>query len=405
MLGSRDRLKGDAALAADTWPGEIVPLRRELLTGAGLVVDALFGAGLARPIEGEVAELVESVTDRRLPVVAVDVPSGIHGDSGAVLGVAAPATLTVTFHRPKPGHYLMPGREVRGELVVADIGIPQGADASAGTTLHLNAPSLWPLPVKSPAGHKYSHGHALVTGGGPASSGAGRLGARAALRAGAGAVTMLVSAEALPVHAGQLTAIMVNVIDDDAAFGRQLADDRRNAILLGPGGGVGKALRTKVLMSLKAGKACVLDADALTSFEDRPDELFQAIRSPCLMTPHDGEFRRLFDVAGDKLQRARAAASTSGAVVLIKGADTVVAAPDGRAVIQGEASADLATAGAGDVLAGIALGLLARGMDIFAAASAAVWLHAEAAAGFGPGLIAEDLPDRLPGALRRAIMS
>jgi hydroxyethylthiazole kinase-like uncharacterized protein yjeF len=401
LLGARQRLRGDAAAAAEAWHGVTLALEPAALEGAGLVVDALFGAGLARPIEGLARQMVEAVKTARLPVVAVDVPSGIDGDTGEVRGAAARAVLTVTFHRSKPGHLLLPGRVHVGELVVADIGIPDRIIATLGIRLWANRPQLWRriLPRRTAASHKYSHGHALVLGGGVATSGAGRMAARAALRAGAGLVTVICAEPALTVHAAQLTAVMVRPFADQAGFVRQLEDARRTAILLGPGAGVGAELRQRVVAALASGKACVLDADALTSFADRPRELFEAIRGPCLLTPHEGEFKRVFDLEGDKLTRARAAAAQSGAVVLLKGADTVVAAPDGRAIIQPDAPATLATAGSGDVLAGIALGLVAQGMPVFEAAAAAVWLHARAARCLGPGMIAEDLIETLPTAL------
>jgi hydroxyethylthiazole kinase-like uncharacterized protein yjeF len=401
LSGARQRLRGDAAAAARTWDGATLALEPAILEGAGLVVDALFGAGLARPIEGVARKMVEAVRTARLPVVAVDVPSGIDGDTGEVRGAAARAVLTVTFHRPKPGHLLLPGRVHVGELVVADIGIPDRITTTLGIRLWANGPQLWRrlLPRRTPASHKYSHGHALVLGGGVATSGAGRMAARAALRAGAGLVTVVCAEPALAVHAAQLTAVMVRPFADQAGFVRELEDSRRTAILLGPGAGVGEDLRQRVLAALASGKACILDADALTSFADRPAELFEAIRGPCVLTPHEGEFKRVFDLEGDKLTRARAAATQSGAVVLLKGADTVVAAPDGRAIIQPDAPATLATAGSGDVLGGIALGLLAQGMPVFEAAAAAVWLHARAARCLGPGMIAEDLIEALPTAL------
>ncbi len=401
LLGQPERLRGDAAAAAKAWAGATVPLEPAVLEEAGLVVDAIFGSGLARPIEGVARATVEAVEAARLPVVAVDVPSGIDGDTGEVRGAAARAVLTVTFHRPKPGHLLLPGRAHVGELVVADIGIPEAVHAALGTRLWVNRPRLWQglLPRRTAASHKYSHGHALVLGGGTASTGAARMAARAALRAGAGLVTVVCPETALGTYAGQLTAIMVAPFADEPGFARQLEDPRRTVILLGPGAGVGAALRQRVIAALASGKACVLDADALTSFADRPAELFAAIVGPCLLTPHEGEFKRLFDLQGDKLSRARAAAAKSGAVLLLKGADTVIAAPDGRANIQPDAPATLATAGSGDVLAGIALGLLAQGMPAFEAAAAAVWLHARAARGFASGLIAEDLVEALPAAL------
>ena len=406
LLGDSAKLKGDAAIARDRWQGEIQALNPDVLDGAGLVVDALFGAGLARPIEGLGAAVLGMANDMRLPIIAVDMPSGVDGDTGARLGTAAEATVTVTFHRAKPGHYLLPGRQQVGRLVVADIGIPDAVDRHLDINLFANRPSFWlpHFPSRDASGHKYSHGHALVLGGGMASSGAARLAAKAALRAGAGLVTVLCPASALPVYAATLTAVMVRPIrDTDDSFAGELADPRRNGILLGPGAGVGEPLEVKVEASLEAEKAVILDADALTSFEQAPDRLFARIKEngEVLLTPHEGEFARLFAIEGDKVLRARQAAAMSGATVLLKGADTVVASPDGRASILTEAPPTLATAGSGDVLAGMALGLIAQSMPIFEAASAAAWLHAAAAETFGPGLIAEDLADQLPEVLSR----
>jgi len=401
LLGESARLKGDAALARDRWQGRTKALDPSVLDAAGLVVDALFGAGLKRPVDGAAAAVLKKVNDSRLPIVAVDIPSGIDGDTGAPQGIAAKALITVTFHRAKPGHVLLPGRQHVGRLVVADIGIPEAVDQRLNIDLFANEPSLWSgqFPRGDASSHKYARGHALVLGGGMASSGAARLAAYAALRAGAGLVTALCPASALPVYAAALTAVMVRPFSErHGSFADELADPRRNAILLGPGSGVGDALSKKVIASLEAGKATVLDADALTSFEEVPERLFRSIQKNdhVLLTPHEGEFARLFDIDGDKLFRARKAAVISGATVLLKGADTVVAHPEGRASILTDAPPTLATAGSGDVLAGIALGLMAQSMPTFDAASAAVWLHAEAAKAFGPGLIAEDLADQLP---------
>jgi ADP-dependent NAD(P)H-hydrate dehydratase / NAD(P)H-hydrate epimerase len=400
LLGARERLRGDAAQAAAAWQGDVLALDPALIAGAQLVVDALFGAGLARPLAGVAKNAIEAVARADLPVAAIDIPSGVHGDSGAVLGTAARATLTVTFHRAKPGHFLLPGRDYAGELVVADIGIPEHAMDAPGR-LFVNHPRLWRrlLPRRTPASHKYAHGHALVLGGGMASSGAARMAARAALRGGAGLVTVVCPKDALAVYAAHLTAIMVAPFADDQEFAQVLADPRRNGMLLGPGAGVGELLRGRVLQALAAKKACVLDADALTSFQDQPEGLFGAIAGPCVLTPHDGEYRRLFAHEGDRLTRARAAAAQSGAVMLLKGGDTVIAAADGRAFIQPDAPPALATAGSGDVLGGIVLGLLVQGMPAFEAAAAAVWLHARAGYLVGTGLIAEDLPEVLPSAL------
>jgi NAD(P)H-hydrate epimerase len=403
LLGERARLRGDAALAARAWSGDTVPLAPTVLEGSGLVIDALFGAGLTRPLDGAALATIAAVAAARLPVVAIDVPSGVHGDTGEVLGAAAPARTTVTFHRAKPGHLLLPGRERVGELLVADIGIPERVTRDLAVRTWRNRPQRWRalLPRRTARQHKYSHGHALVLGGGAHTSGAARMAARAALRSGAGLVTVLCPEPAVAAYAAQLTAVMLRPFTDQAGFARELADERRNAILLGPGAGVGEDLCQRVLTALTGGKACVLDADALTSFADQRGRLFAAIHANCLLTPHEGEFRRLFDQQGDKLTRARAAAVASGAVVLLKGADSVIAAPDGRAVIETEAPPTLATAGTGDVLAGIALGLLAQGMPVFEAAAAAVWLHGQAARLCGAGLIAEDLIEALPGALAR----
>ena len=399
LMGARERLKGDAAAVAARWEGAIEPLDLALLDGEPLVVDALFGAGLARPLGGAALALAEASAARGLPCVSVDIPSGIHGDTGAVLGGAFRAAATVTFARRKYGHLLLPGRDFAGALAVADIGIPAAAIAALALRVHENAPALWRELLPSPASmdHKYSRGHALVVGGDCAHSGAARLAARAALRAGAGLVTVYAPEAAVPVYAAQLTAVM---LEPAADLGSALADERRNALLIGPGCGVSPTTRAQTLRALAAGKRCVLDADALTVFRDEPAALFAALGRNTVLTPHEGEYRRLFAHEGDRLARARAAAAESGAVVILKGADSVIAAPDGRAAINANAPPTLATAGSGDVLAGFVLGLLAQGMPAFEAASAGVWLHGAAAAAFGPGLIAEDLAETLPGVLR-----
>lgn len=404
LLGSRDRLTGEARQHAELWTGAVEPLAPAVLDGAALVIDAVFGAGLNRAVEGAARETLAAAADR--PIVAIDVPSGVEGDTGADLGAAA-AALTVTFFRKKPGHLLLPGRLLCGEVVVADIGIPAAVLGTLAPDTWENGPAVWlaDLPRAEHGGNKYSRGHALVWGGWPM-TGAARMAARAAARAGAGLTTVAVPAAALLVYAAALTSIMVQPIRAPADLDRLLDDPRINALLIGPGAGVGADTRARALAMLGTGRATVLDADALTVFQDDPAALGRAIAGPCVLTPHEGEFRRLFGppaegVGGDKLARARQAARRCGAVVVLKGADTVVAAPDGRAVINSNAPATLGTAGSGDVLGGIVLGLLAQGMDPFLAAAAAVWLHGAAAAGFGPGLIAEDLPDLLPGVLRR----
>lgn len=401
LLGSRDRLTGAALHYAQRWQWAIEPMTPAVLDDAELVVDAIFGAGLSRALEGAAAETLAAASGRGLPIVAIDVPSGVLGDTGEALGAVA-AMLTVTFFRKKPGHLLLPGRRLCGELVVADIGIASSTLGQVAPDTFENDPALWnaALPQLQNDGNKYTRGHALIVGGYPM-TGAARMAARAAARAGAGLTTIAVPEIALPVYAAALTSIMVKPLAGLEAFKELLQDRRFSALLIGPGAGNGEETRSRVLAMLATGRPTLLDADALTAFENDLPALERAIIGPCVLTPHDGEFRRLFDASGDKLTRTRAAARRCGAVVILKGSDTVVAAPDGRAIINTNAPPTLATAGAGDVLGGIALGLLAQGMEPFLAAAAAVWLHGAAATEFGPGLLAEDLPDLLPGVLRR----
>ena len=403
LLGARDALKGDAAHHAGLWDGDAEPLTPDVLEDAGLVVDALFGAGLTRPLEGAPASLARAVKARGLPVVAVDVPSGVSGDDGSVVGdLAVQAETTVTFFRKKPGHLLLPGKALCGEVVLAAIGTPDSVLEEIAPSLWENAPELWAgsFPQRRPDSHKYDFGHALILGGGEM-TGAGRLASLAALRCGAGLVSVAAPAAAGLAYQMTSPSVIVQSCDGPEDWQELLADRRRNAVLLGPGGGVGAALRESVRNALEAGKAAVIDADAITSFAEEPEALFSAISGPCVLTPHEGEFARIFpDLQGSKLERALAAAARSGATVVLKGNDSVIAAPDGRAAINGTAPPELATAGAGDVLAGMVLAYLAQGVPAFEAAAMAAWLHGDAAERFGPGLISEDLPDLLPGALR-----
>ena len=396
-----DGLRGDAAWAAAGWSGPVEVATSASLGGAGLVVDALFGAGLARPLDGVALDLVESLARLDAPVVAIDVPSGVDGASGAVLGAAPTARLTVTFCRLKPGHLLLPGRLRCGETVLADIGIPDRIVAEVDLGLRVNDPRLWRhlLPQRNEESHKYRFGHALVVGGPAETTGAARLAATAALRVGAGLVSVACIPEALAAYAVHLTTVMTKPVADETALRALLHDRRFTGLLIGPGAGVGERTRGLVNAVLAANRATVLDADALTSFAERRPELLDILRPDCVLTPHDGEFARLFDVQGSRLDRARAASRACNAVVLLKGGDTVVAAPDGRAAIQADAPPALATAGTGDVLAGLLVGLLAQGVPAFEAAAAAVWLHAAAARLAGPGLIAEELSGHIAAAL------
>ncbi|RRI03804.1 NAD(P)H-hydrate dehydratase [Mesorhizobium tamadayense] len=417
-VSGEPRAGSDAALAAADCPLEPRPLSALAAEPGSLLVDALYGAGLSKPLSGEAARAVQIATDLGLPVVAIDLPSGVSGESGAILGSAFRAATTVTFARKKPGHLLLPGREMCGETVLADIGIGDGIIAQIAPQAFENGPALWlpafPVPVVD--AHKYKRGHTSVFSGGPSATGAARLSALAAARSGAGAVTVLSPANAMQVNAAHLTSIMLRKAEGVADLGAFLADRRPSSFVLGPGFGVGEKARDFALALLGTGQTpdtgvegLVLDADGITSFRDEPETLFQAARgfgAPGLvMTPHEGEFGRLFpDVADDKvlskLAKARAASARANAIIVYKGSDTVIAAPDGRAAINSNGAPWLATAGSGDVLAGIIAGLLAQGMPSFEAACAAVWIHAEAGSRFGPGLIAEDLPLAMVPVLR-----
>ncbi len=425
LLGDEKKLKGDAAEMAARWGGNIALMTSAVLERADLVIDAIFGAGLDRDITGIAAQIIAALRNSALPVMAIDVPSGIDGTTGQVRGVALKADLTVTFFRAKPGHYLLPGRVFCGELVVRDIGINEDVLKSIKPKTSLNGPQLWAgyFPWPSLQGHKYSRGHALVIGGPAGASGAARLAARGALRAGAGLVTLAAPEAAMAENAARLDAIMLRRSDDAGELAALLGDRRINAAIIGPALGLDAAAGEKVEAVLKSGAACILDADALSLFAGNADGLGQLIRlrtgRPVVITPHEGEFARLFNDKDkkpesvserlesksqdieSKPQRAARAARKTGAVIILKGADTIIAAPDGRIAINANAPPWLATAGAGDVLAGMTGALLAQRMPPFEAACAAVWLHGEAANIFGPGLIAEDLPESLPEVLRR----
>jgi hydroxyethylthiazole kinase-like uncharacterized protein yjeF len=413
LFGQLSRLKGDSAEAARRWDGEVNVGSPAHVQPADILIDALFGAGLDRAVEDDAAALIEAINASGAHVVAVDLPSGINANTGAVMGVAVRAHETVTFFRRKPGHLLLPGRSHCGGVTVADIGIPEDVLGTIRPRTFLNEPALWEarFPIPRIDAHKYARGHTVVVSGDlSASTGAARLASRGALRAGAGLVTIASPRDALVVNATGSLAVMVRAVDGAEELGALLGDRRINAVLLGPGGGAGPGMQAKVLCALSGERGVVLDADALTSFGDEPKKLFTALanhsQSPTILTPHEGEFVRIFKEilqkheVKQKLEVSRYASHETGAIVLLKGADTVVAAPDGRAAISANAPPWLATAGSGDVLAGMAVGLLAQGMPAFEAACAAVWLHGEAANRIGPGLISEDLPEALPGVYR-----
>ena len=406
LLGSKEALKGDAAATAQRWDGPVLALAPDILARTDLVVDALFGAGLARPLEGVAKETVEALNNSDIAVAAIDVPSGLHGDLGRALGGACvQADVTITFFRKKPAHVLVPGRFLCGDVVVADIGIPDAALDEILPQIFENSPAVWgeDYPWLDPAGHKYERGHTIVVSGPAHATGAARMAARAALRVGSGLVSVASPQDAVIVNAAALTAIMVKPIAGSGGLASLLQDTRFNAVVIGPGCGTGASTRDMVAAVLASSAAAVLDADALTAFKDDPNALFLLLREPAVLTPHEGEFERVFPGllahSATRVEAVRTAAAAAKCTVLLKGPDTAIASPDGRVVINANAPPTLATAGAGDVLAGLIAGLMAQGMTSYNAAGAAVWLHGEAASLFGPALIAEDLPELLPAAL------
>jgi ADP-dependent NAD(P)H-hydrate dehydratase / NAD(P)H-hydrate epimerase len=412
LVGARDRLRGDAAWAAAGWDGEVASSPD--VSGAAVIIDALFGAGLDRPITGAAFTAVEAMNGAGCPIVAVDLASGINGTTGAVMGTAVKASESITFFRKKPGHLLLPGRIYCGPVKVADIGIKAATLAAINPMTFENSPALWRglFPLPDIAGHKYGRGHAVVVSGGASHTGAARLAAMAALRAGAGLVTIASPRDALAVNAAAELAVMVRPVDDAPELEMMLADRRFNAVAIGPGAGVGAATRELVLAALGGERAAVIDADGITSFalDGVRDALFAALAANgrAVLTPHAGEFHRLFGEAlgaghAAKTDVARAAARKAGAVVVFKGPDTVIAAPDARAAINANAPPWLATAGTGDVLAGLIAGLLAQGMPPFEAACAAVWIHGEAAHAAGPAMISEDLAPLVPEVYARRL--
>jgi hydroxyethylthiazole kinase-like uncharacterized protein yjeF len=356
------------------------------VTRADLVIDALFGAGLTRPLDAHCTALLKAA--RRL--VAIDVPSGLDGATGQPLGFAPQAALTVTFFRKKPGHLLYPGRALCGALVLADIGLPPAVlDTIQPQTLE-NTPALFTLPTRSPTAHKFSAGELCVLSG--SLPGAARLCAQAARRAGAGIVSLAAEHPLIIPEPG--------ILHRQAPLAALLQDPRRHSFVVGPGLGVERAGQALALLTAHTALHIVADADALTACANQPGRL----RGVSVITPHAGEFARVFGPPGpDKLAAARAAARLTGAVVVFKGPDTIIAAPNGLAAINSNAPPSLATGGTGDVLSGLICALLAQGMAPFPAACAGVWLHGEAATLAGDGLLAEDLPAHIPTALRRAL--
>ena len=405
-----DALRGDARLAYERWGGKCGDLDGFGPECGDLIVDALFGAGLDRPLTGLHAEVIERANRSAAPILSVDLPSGIHGDTGAMLGAAMRADATVTFFRKKPAHLLYPGRAHCGEVTVAQIGIRDTVMASLSPQWCENGPPIWRGlgGLHKATRHKYDRGHALVVSGPASRTGAARLAAQAALRAGCGLATIASPADAVAINAAHLTEIMLRSMQGPAALASILEDRRFTSVALGPALGVDETTCRLTETALESGRSCVLDADALTSFARQTERLCAALRHselPAVLTPHRGEFERLFP-AGDsrrsKPQATLGAARASGATIVYKGADTVIASPDGRVSINANAPAWLATAGSGDVLTGIIAGMLARGVPAHEAACAGVWLHGEAGRLAGNGLIAGEIAGWLPEPLRLA---
>jgi ADP-dependent NAD(P)H-hydrate dehydratase / NAD(P)H-hydrate epimerase len=388
----------DALAAAALWMDGVESA--EAFQPTGLVVDALFGAGLSRPLDGVALQIAEGLAGAPVEVVSIDVPSGVPGDTGQPLGPAVCATLTVTFHARKAAHVLEPGRELCGEIIVADIGL-----ANVPSRTVLNGPDLWlsRFPWPTAASHKHARGRLIVVSGDAWNSGAARLAARAGLRIGAGLVTIHAPPEALTANAAHLEAVMLKAFESDVDL--EEAANKVDAVVIGPAAGITETTLLNVLALARTGAALVIDADAITVFRNDAAELFSILDRDDVLTPHPGEFERLFPgvlkSAPERITAARLAARKAGCVVLLKGADTVIAAPDGRVAVNSNGSPWLATAGSGDVLAGYIGGLASQGMESFEAACAAAWIHAEAAELHGPGLISEDLPGLTPAVLRR----
>ncbi|MBB4192572.1 hydroxyethylthiazole kinase-like uncharacterized protein yjeF [Rhizobium aethiopicum] len=398
-LGDAVKLKGDAARARAGCQLEGHEFGLYRPQARDVVIDGLFGAGLGRAVPADVGTLIERVTEADLPVLAIDLPSGLDGRTGKVLGAAFQARNTITFMTRKPGHLLMPGRQLCGELEVFDIGIPARIiRAEAGGAIAENTPDAWKgvLPAEELETHKYKRGHLVVFSGEADRTGAARMSAVSGLKAGAGLVTIAAPGAAMAANAAHLTAVMLHAVDDEADLTEWLSDKRLQTFVLGPGFGIGA--RARGFVAALADRRLVLDADGISSFKEDPLQLFDLFQGEprLVLTPHEGEFSRLFPDIGDdetlgKVDKAVAAARRANAAIVYKGADTVIASPDGRALINTNAPVWLATAGSGDVLAGIIGGLLAQGLPTFEAAAAGVWLHGEAGQRAGKGLTAEDL--------------
>ena len=361
-----------------------------------IIIDALFGTGISRAFS--LTKIVHYIANSPAKIIAVDIASGINSDTGEIMQNAIKADITITFAAKKLGHLLNPGKLYSGLVIAKDIGV----DISTKYTAYENSPTLWNIPHIEYESHKYSRGFAIINGGDIQCTGAARLAAKAAQRSGAGVVTLASPLNAAHIYHSSLMSVMVKQYDSEQSFTQILSDKRISSILLGPGNGVNSETKQKILTALKHITRCILDADALTVFQDDHELLFENIKdSQVVMTPHEGEFHKLFPTCtGDKVIRAFDAAKLSNSIIVLKGNDTIIASPSGHVAVNSNAPSTLATAGSGDVLAGIITGLSSTGLDLFDCACAATWIHAECANYFGIGLIAEDIIDMIPKVLQ-----
>jgi ADP-dependent NAD(P)H-hydrate dehydratase / NAD(P)H-hydrate epimerase len=402
-LAPKDKLKNDALRAAQQWDGEIFPFENLTIDSGELIVDAVFGTGLVRDFIPPVKEIFEQIKNLNSDVVAVDIPSGVNGSTGESLSLTPHARHTITFCRRKIGHVLLPGREFSGTVHVVDIGIPDEVVEQVGSTATENRPHLWrsSLRRKTASCHKYDYGHAILYGG-PRMTGAACMSAYAALRTGAGVCTIVANPDTADIYRHYMPNIMYEPIEALKDFDTHLADGRRNAVLMGPGAGQENRADLKRLIESvckRRDRKIVLDADALTVFADNPEVLYRMLRNRenVVLTPHEGEFAKIFPgIQGTKIERAEQASVLTNATIVLKGFESVIAAPGRKSVVNTYSSPYLATAGSGDVLAGIIVGFIAQNVPVFESSCAAVWLHSEAARAFGPGLVATDIIELIP---------
>jgi hydroxyethylthiazole kinase-like uncharacterized protein yjeF len=398
-LIDKNSYKNDALVMAKRWNDFIIPFEEISVGDYSLIIDAIFGIGLSKEISGTIASVINEVNNKNIDTISIDIPSGIDSNNGAILGTAFKSKYTITFARKKIGHTIYPGKDNCGEVIISDIGIK---DNFIKSNIFENTPELWinDFPFPKPQQHKYDRGHSIIVGGNVESAGAATLSAISALKTGSGLVTVACPPSALLVYASKLTAVMNKPIDSVNSFSSFIDDKRVTSVLIGPGNGVTKTTKEYVLEALKLKKNCVFDADALNVFQDKPEELFKSIYSDVILTPHEGEFHRLFALEGNKIDRAIQAAKISNCIIVLKGSDTIIAAPNGKVAVNTNAPASLATAGSGDCLAGIITALLANKVDAFKAACIGVWLHSESANLAGPGMTAEDILENIHIALQ-----